>query len=165
MALREIRRYQKSTDRLLSRGSFRRLCREIAQDYKADLRFTEASLNALQCDAEEYLVKIFEAANELAIGVGKQQTVKPVAFKLAAKRAQEECERARQSCAGAGFGDYSNYDKKWVSDLEKKGSYSTAKTVGAAKPASSQAPSAPVLESAIEEDEEEDEAYEEEDEE
>ena len=37
MALREIRRYQKSTDLLIRKLPFQRLVREIAQDFKNDL--------------------------------------------------------------------------------------------------------------------------------
>lgn len=39
VALREIRRYQKSTEMLIRRSAFQRVVREIAQDYKTDLRF------------------------------------------------------------------------------------------------------------------------------
>merc|ERR1712126_489093 len=39
VALREIRRYQKSTELLLRKLPFQRLVREIAQDSKTDLRF------------------------------------------------------------------------------------------------------------------------------
>merc|ERR1711976_692110 len=39
VALREIRRYQKSTELLIRKLPFQRLVREIAQDYKSDLRF------------------------------------------------------------------------------------------------------------------------------
>jgi hypothetical protein len=39
VALREIRRYQKSTELLIRKLPFQRLVREIAQDFKADLRF------------------------------------------------------------------------------------------------------------------------------
>eukprot|EP00657_Telonema_sp_P-1_P003540 TRINITY_DN18439_c0_g1_i1.p1 TRINITY_DN18439_c0_g1~~TRINITY_DN18439_c0_g1_i1.p1 ORF type:complete len:118 (-),score=40.96 TRINITY_DN18439_c0_g1_i1:93-446(-) len=44
VALREIRKYQKSTDLLLRKLPFQRLVREIAQDYKTDLRFQSLSL-------------------------------------------------------------------------------------------------------------------------
>ena len=39
LALREIRRYQKSTELLIRKLPFQRLVREIAQDFKTDLRF------------------------------------------------------------------------------------------------------------------------------
>jgi histone H3 len=39
VALREIRRYQKSTDLFIREAAFKRLVREVAQDFKADLRF------------------------------------------------------------------------------------------------------------------------------
>uniref|UniRef100_H2L5L2 Histone H3 n=1 Tax=Oryzias latipes TaxID=8090 RepID=H2L5L2_ORYLA len=42
VALREIRRYQKSTELLIRKLPFQRLVREIAQDFKTDLRFQSA---------------------------------------------------------------------------------------------------------------------------
>ena len=39
VALREIRKYQKSTELLVRKLPFQRLVREIAQEYKTDLRF------------------------------------------------------------------------------------------------------------------------------
>lgn len=39
VALREIRKYQKSTELLIRKLPFQRLVREIASDYKSDLRF------------------------------------------------------------------------------------------------------------------------------
>uniref|UniRef100_A0AC35UER0 Histone domain-containing protein n=1 Tax=Rhabditophanes sp. KR3021 TaxID=114890 RepID=A0AC35UER0_9BILA len=39
VALREIRRYQKSTELLIRKLPFQRLVREITQDFKTDLRF------------------------------------------------------------------------------------------------------------------------------
>ena len=40
VALREIRRYQKSTELLIRKLPFQRLVREIAQDFKTDLQFS-----------------------------------------------------------------------------------------------------------------------------
>jgi histone H3 len=48
VALREIRRYQKSTELLISKLPFQRLIREIAQQFQADLRFQSAAIGALQ---------------------------------------------------------------------------------------------------------------------
>merc|ERR1711998_139291 len=48
VALREIRKYQKSTDLLLRKLPFQRLLREVAQDYKTDLRFQSLAVLALQ---------------------------------------------------------------------------------------------------------------------
>ena len=39
VALREIRKFQKSTELLIRKLPFQRLVREIASDYKSDLRF------------------------------------------------------------------------------------------------------------------------------
>ena len=56
VALREIRRYQKSTELLLRKLPFQRLVREVAQDFKTDLRFQSSAVMALQEAAECYLV-------------------------------------------------------------------------------------------------------------
>ena len=57
VALREIRKYQKSTELLIRKLPFQRLVREIAQDFKADLRFQSVAILALQEAAEAYLVR------------------------------------------------------------------------------------------------------------
>ena len=49
MALREIRRYQKSTELLIRRAPFQRLVREIAQSFHSDVaRFQLSALDAMQ---------------------------------------------------------------------------------------------------------------------
>lgn len=67
VALREIRRYQKSTELLIRKLPFQRLVREIAQDFKTDLRFQSAAIGALQEASEAYLVSLFEDTNLCAI--------------------------------------------------------------------------------------------------
>ena len=67
VALREIRRYQKSTELLIRKLPFQRLVREIAQDFKTDLRFQSSAVIALQEASENYLVGLFEDTNLCAI--------------------------------------------------------------------------------------------------
>jgi histone H3/H4 len=67
VALREIRRYQKSTELLLRKLPFARLVREIAHNYKSDLRFQSPAILALQEAAEAFLVGLFEDTNLCAI--------------------------------------------------------------------------------------------------
>ncbi|EED24631.1 histone H3, putative [Talaromyces stipitatus ATCC 10500] len=68
-ALREIRRYQKSTDLIIPKLPFQRLVREIAQDISltADLRWQSSAILALQEAAEAFLVKEFEMTNLCAV--------------------------------------------------------------------------------------------------
>ena len=54
VALREIRKYQKSTELLIRKLPFQRLVREIAQDFKTDLRFQSYVVAVLQEVAEAY---------------------------------------------------------------------------------------------------------------
>ncbi|KAL6883638.1 hypothetical protein ACP4OV_011052 [Aristida adscensionis] len=67
VALREIRKYQKSTELLIRKLPFQRLVREIAQDFKNDLRFQSHAVLALQEAAEAYLVGLFEDTNLCAV--------------------------------------------------------------------------------------------------
>lgn len=82
MALREIRKYQKSTELLIRKLPFARLVREIAQEFKTDLRFEKNALLALQEAAEAYLVGVFEDANLCAIHA-KRVTIMPKDIQLA----------------------------------------------------------------------------------
>jgi histone H3 len=67
VALREIRRYQKSTDLLMRKLPFQRLVREIAEDTRSEQRFQASALSALQEAAEAYLVELLEDANLITI--------------------------------------------------------------------------------------------------
>ena len=82
VALREIRRYQKSTELLLRKLPFQRLVREVAQDFKTDLRFQGSAVMALQEAAEAYLVGVFEDSNLCAIHA-KRVTIMPKDMQLA----------------------------------------------------------------------------------
>ena len=84
----EIRKYQRSTDLLIRKLPFQRLVREIAQDFKEDLRFQGAAILALQEASEAYLVKKFEDANLCAIHA-KRVTIMPKDMQLQAKLAGE----------------------------------------------------------------------------
>jgi histone H3 len=91
VALREIRRYQKSTELLIRKLPFQRLVREIAQgkfilkiDYKSDLRFQSVAIQALQEAAEAYLVGLFEDTNLAAIHA-KRVTIQPKDIQLATR--------------------------------------------------------------------------------
>ena len=67
VALREIRKYQKSTELLIRKLPFQRLVREIAHDFQKELRFQSSAVLALQEAAEAYLVGLFEDTNLCAI--------------------------------------------------------------------------------------------------
>ena len=82
VALREIRRYQKSTEMLIRKLPFQCLVREIAQDFKADIRFQSAAIMAMQEALEAYLVGLFEDSNLCAIHA-KRVTIMPRDIQLA----------------------------------------------------------------------------------
>ena len=82
VALREIRKFQKSTDLLIRKLPFQRLVREIAEEFKTDLRFQSQAVLALQEAAEAYLVSLFEDTNLCAIHA-KRVTIMPKDMQLA----------------------------------------------------------------------------------
>ena len=74
-ALREIRRFQKSTELLIRKLPFARLVREIQLPFTLEpYRWQAEALLALQEAAEAYLVRLFEDANLCAIH-GKRVTI------------------------------------------------------------------------------------------
>jgi histone H3 len=81
-ALREIRKFQKSTELLIRKVPFQRLVREIGQDFKTDLRWQSVAILALQEASEAYLVALFEDTNLCAIHA-KRVTILPRDLKLA----------------------------------------------------------------------------------
>jgi len=83
VALREIRRYQKSTDLLIRKLPFSLLVKELAQiEFKKEYRFQASALLALQEASEAYLVGMFEDANLCAIHA-KRVTIQPKDVQLA----------------------------------------------------------------------------------
>ena len=82
VALREIRKYQKSTELLIRKLPFQRLVREIAQEVKSDLRFQSTAVLALQEASESYLIGLFEDTNLCAIHA-KRVTIMPKDIQLA----------------------------------------------------------------------------------
>ena len=82
VALREIRRYQKSTDLLIRKAPFQRLVKEIAQEIKENARFQSTAVLALQEASEYYLVGLFEDTNMCALH-GKRVTITPKDMQLA----------------------------------------------------------------------------------
>ena len=89
VALREIRKYQKSTELLIRKLPFQRLVREVAQDFKNDLRFQSSAVMALQEAAEAYLVSLFEDTNLCAIHA-KRVTIMPRDMQLARRIRNEK---------------------------------------------------------------------------
>ena len=77
VALREIRRYQQSTECLIKRTPFNKLIKEISQEYRVcpdgpgtpsvQVRFQLTALAALQEAAENFIVGLFEDINLLAV--------------------------------------------------------------------------------------------------
>jgi histone H3 len=94
VALREIRRYQKSTELLIRKLPFARLVREVAQDFKTDLRFQSSAISALQEGSEAFLVAMMEYSNLCAIHA-KRVTIMPKDFSLVA--------RVKYDAMGGGF--------------------------------------------------------------
>ncbi|KFZ18695.1 hypothetical protein V501_01066 [Pseudogymnoascus sp. VKM F-4519 (FW-2642)] len=81
VALRQIRRYQKTTKPLIPRAPFTRLLREIILDLGKDFRLQGAAVSALQEASEAVLVKEFEMTQLAAIHA-KRVTIQQKDMKL-----------------------------------------------------------------------------------
>ena len=81
-ALKDIRHFQGSTALLIRKLPFQRLVREIAQDFKTDLRFQSAAILCLQEATEAYIVRLFDDANLCAIHA-RRVTIMPKDILLA----------------------------------------------------------------------------------
>ena len=92
VALRKIRRYQKSTECFIKRTPYQKLFREISQEYRAcpdgpgtpsiQVRFQSTAIAALQEAAENFIVGLFEDMNLLAVHA-KRVMVMPRDIRLA----------------------------------------------------------------------------------
>ena len=82
VALREIRRYQKTSELLIRRMPFQRLVREIAQVHNPYLQFQSGAILALQESTEAYLVGLLEDTNLCAIHA-RRVTIMPKDIQLA----------------------------------------------------------------------------------
>jgi histone H3 len=82
VAIREIRKYQKSTELFIRKAPFQRLVHEIVMDINmTDLRFQSTAVLALQEASEAYLVGLFEDTNLCAIHA-KRVTIMPKDIQL-----------------------------------------------------------------------------------
>ena len=81
MALREIRKYQKSTDLLLHKLPLQRFVREVTQNVRGDLRFQATALAASQEATKAYLIGLLEDTNLCAIHA-KRVTIMPQDLQL-----------------------------------------------------------------------------------
>ena len=82
VALRQIRKYQKTTELLVPKMPFKRLVREITQDFKTDLRYQSTAILALQEASEAYIVGLMEDTNLCGIHA-KRVTIQPKDVQLA----------------------------------------------------------------------------------
>jgi histone H3 len=93
VALREIRRYQKSTDLLIRKLPFQCLVREIARSFKIGgeaPRFQSTAVLALQEASEAFIVGVFEDTNLCAIH-DKQVTIMKRDMQLALRICGVHC--------------------------------------------------------------------------
>jgi len=99
VALREIRRLQKTTELLIPRAPFQRLVREIclSETFKLrmnDMRWQSAALGAMHEAAEAYLIGLFEDTNLCAIHA-KRVTIMPRDVQLATRIRGDYCYHKR----------------------------------------------------------------------
>ena len=72
VALRQIRKYQKSTELLIKKLPFQRLVREVSQEVCRNLgrdpvRYQSTAILALQEASEDFLVHMFSQVQDIAV--------------------------------------------------------------------------------------------------
>ena len=67
VALRQVKKLQKSTELLIARAPFSRLVREIAESHKAGLRFQSSAVAAIQEATEAFVISLLSDANLTAL--------------------------------------------------------------------------------------------------
>ena len=82
VALREIRRLQRTTDLLIPRLPFQRLVKEICHNINNELRFSSQGLQALQESSESFLSGLFEDSYMCTLHA-KRVTLMPKDMQLA----------------------------------------------------------------------------------
>lgn len=99
-ALQDIKKIQKMTNTILPKASFSRLVREIAQEYKTNVRFNIEAMNILQRGVEDHMLKLYRIANKLAIHADRR-SVQPKDLLLA--RNVSDPERAGKLVPDLGY--------------------------------------------------------------
>lgn len=77
--------------------AFHQQVREIAQDFKSDLRFQSSAIGALQESVESYLVSLFEDTNLCAIHA-KRVTIQSVRNMTCLTRTRATRDAPRGTC-------------------------------------------------------------------
>ena len=67
VALRQVKKLQKSTELLIAKAPFSRLVREVAESGKAGLRFQSSAVAAIQEATEAFVVSLLSDANLTAL--------------------------------------------------------------------------------------------------
>jgi len=74
LARQEVKKQQKQSECfMLSKEPFRRLVKEIAQDFSDNKTFSDKAMTLIQTNAESYLVKLLEEANRVAVHAGRKR--------------------------------------------------------------------------------------------
>ena len=84
VAVREIRKLQRSSELLIRKLPFQHLVRDIADKQKSEVRFQQKALLALQEAAETYLIGYFQDAVSVAVHANRV-TLMPKDMKLVRK--------------------------------------------------------------------------------
>ncbi|CAO4375456.1 unnamed protein product [Caenorhabditis nigoni] len=85
----EIRKLQASTQLIFPKSRFRKIVKELLQDYLIPLQVADEAVDALQSAAEGYLVKLFKQTNKLTVRSGRK-TIKKEDLQLVLELLEEK---------------------------------------------------------------------------
>lgn len=130
VALREIRRYQKTTETLIRKLPFARLVRQICTSFKTDMRWQHSAMAAIQEASENFLIQIFDASNKFAIHAGRV-TIMPKDMRLARHMLcpnLEEMQLDTPAGGGMNYSDYYQSQQSILNNSEKQAKEYTKKS-------------------------------------
>ncbi|TNV78040.1 hypothetical protein FGO68_gene1269 [Halteria grandinella] len=135
VAIREIKRYQKSTELIIQSAPFQRIIREIATVIGGEYRFHAQALLALQEATEAYITGLFEDANLCTIH-GSRVTVMVKDIHLARRIRGDRFNDRRYEGPPVHYGsalDHLDYDKQ-TARLERQDRYPESSFLPVPKP-------------------------------
>lgn len=92
VAIREIRHYQKTTERVLPKLSVQKFVKELGQDIKSDLRYPHGAQDSIHEMVEDHLAGLFNHSQSCAIHA-KRTMILPKDIQLARRLRDDRLDR------------------------------------------------------------------------
>jgi histone H3 len=124
VALKEIKKYQKTTNFTIPRASFESLARRISCQHGDNLKFQPKALEALQEAAEAHLVDLLSKSNLCAIHA-KRETVMPSDMRLVVEIREDNANDRRRKISSTMISEEFAFGYRMLNPYAKRGENQT----------------------------------------